>query len=269
MKMLTQCPICSMKDPIRSLLLVDVADNGIIAICCEAGHNSDFFMQTQKFEILFDMGAMAFIDGYHRESVATFAAALERLLEFYVHAVLREQGLEEVEFEKTWKEVNSQSERQLGAFLFVRLLTKKKALQQKYLGEKIGSDNATEFRNKVIHKGYIPTRDEAYKYGEIVFKYMNSIVNDMVSSAWSGITVILEEKNQEIEKKYPKIARHSHPTIISLHQAWFRNQSTLFPVELPATAIELMSESPDFNTALERFEKYYRSFLYPSSLTND
>ena len=39
----------------------------------------------------------------------------------------------------------------------------------------IFDDKQNKFRNSVLHKGMIPTKDESHKFGEYVFNYIRSI----------------------------------------------------------------------------------------------
>lgn len=54
-------------------------------------------LQESKFELLFEMAVIAFIDGYYREVVASLAASIERLYEFYIFAVALNRGITEAE----------------------------------------------------------------------------------------------------------------------------------------------------------------------------
>ena len=71
MKLLISCQKCLTEDKINDLNFVEVemCDDGIYKMKCDKGHQSTIFIQEQKFEILFDLGAMAFMDGYYREAV--------------------------------------------------------------------------------------------------------------------------------------------------------------------------------------------------------
>ena len=68
----------------RGDYLVEVNDDNFYRIECQKGHVTFTYQQQQKFELLFDFGAMALLDGYTREAVASMSAALERFYEFYV-----------------------------------------------------------------------------------------------------------------------------------------------------------------------------------------
>jgi len=138
-----------------------VQDNGIYEITCPVGHRSVTTLSAEKFEILFEIGANAILDGYYREAVSSFAASLERFHEYFISLISLKLGIPDSEFESAWNSIKSQSERQLGAFTFLWLSELKKAPPQ--LANKM-----REFRNDVIHKGKIPTKDEVLVFGNAV-----------------------------------------------------------------------------------------------------
>jgi hypothetical protein len=149
-------------------LIVEITDQNYYQAACPAAHISTISLQAFKFEILFEMGAVALVEGYHREAVANFAASLERFGEFYVELMSLMDQIDPVEFKDTWKLIARQSERQLGAFVFAYLRKNNKTIR--YLSSKM-----TEFRNDVIHKGYIPTFEEVCKYGQSVLSFIDPI----------------------------------------------------------------------------------------------
>lgn len=119
------CMQCAFGDDANSHLpypkYVELRDDGRYEFTCENGHTTVTVLQEQKFEVLFDLGTYAILDGYYREAVASFTSSLERFYEFFIKAALFEDELDEATVAETWKQVSSQSERQLGAFIFVYL----------------------------------------------------------------------------------------------------------------------------------------------------
>jgi hypothetical protein len=132
-------------------------DDGLYKFTCSFGHEGVTVLQQQRFELLFEIGAYAILDGYYREAVSSFTAGIERFYEYALRILLEAKS--EALFENCWKAVASQSERQLGAFIFSW------AAQ---FGEapRIAAASQVELRNRVIHKGLIPTKAEATKYGD-------------------------------------------------------------------------------------------------------
>lgn len=136
-------------------------DDGRYELICPSGHETTTILQQQKFEVLFEIGANAILDGYYREAVSSFTSSLERFYEFSIRVLMETATGSDTLFQTCWSTVSSQSERQLGAFIFLwasQLEAKPTLLPQAMV----------TYRNAVIHKGKIPTRDEAIKYGDAV-----------------------------------------------------------------------------------------------------
>jgi hypothetical protein len=152
----------------------EVEDSGLYKLVCPNGHETVSCIQQLKFEILFDLGAYAILDGYYRDAVASFTAAMERFFEFFVEVQCEKQGIDFETFDATWDRVSSRSERELGAFIIMYLLAMKKP-------PTLLSNNNTKFRNDVIHKGRIPTKEEAIQYGEKVAEVLISLLDELRS----------------------------------------------------------------------------------------
>lgn len=162
MKLLMSCMKCFQEfgKPTDELSFVEFCDDGRYEFTCSHGHKTITLLQQQKFEILFEIGAYAILDGYYREAVSSFTSSLERFYEFCVK-VFMINSISVETFESCWKKIANQSERQLGAYIFLWAFHFKEY-------PNLLSTSQTEFRNKVIHKGKIPTNEEALKYGNVV-----------------------------------------------------------------------------------------------------
>jgi hypothetical protein len=99
---------------------------------------------------------LAFIDGYYREAVSTAGVALERFYEFYLRAATAQRALSKEGFEAFWVSVAAQSERQLGAMMLLHAMEKSSV--------KLPDDGWRKRRNRVVHKGVFPTRQEAHAF---------------------------------------------------------------------------------------------------------
>ena len=193
---------------------VELRDDGRYEFTCEKGHTTVTVVQEQKFEVLFDLGAYAIIDGYYREAISSFTSSLERFYEFFIKACLFEEGLDKEVFEITWKNVSQQSERQLGAFIFLYCKSFSKSpvlLHQKQI----------KLRNDVIHKGKIPTREEAIAYGDSVLNVIRPIIklvkNEFPNGVQSTVINHLMESRKANENENQQIGTMSIATIISLN----------------------------------------------------
>lgn len=167
MRLLIPCMQCFQEfgKPTEEFSHVEFRDDGRYEIQCSFGHETTTILQQQKFEVLFDIGAHAIIDSYYREAVSSFTSSLERFYEFSLRVFLENSSKSDALFQSSWKRVVSQSERQLGAFVFLWASNFKEPPE-------LLSNAQVSFRNDVIHKGKIPTRDEAIKYGNSVLSVL-------------------------------------------------------------------------------------------------
>lgn len=174
MKLPINCLQCQ-NSQILAEVEFEFIDDGRYEFTCSKGHVSTTLLQQQKFEILFEIGAYAINDGYYREAISSFTSALERFYEFFIKVICVSKGNDWPEIVNTWKAIASQSERQLGAFILLYHLEhgKKPSLL---------SRSKNEFRNSVIHKGKIPTKQEAINYGQSVLDLVRPIIEDLRKS---------------------------------------------------------------------------------------
>jgi hypothetical protein len=96
---------------------VDFFDDGIAFVECRLGHKTAMIVQSSKTEILLSSAADALSRGYTFEAVASAAAALERFYEFALRVFFNAHNKSTDRFAEFFKEMSSQSERQLGAFM--------------------------------------------------------------------------------------------------------------------------------------------------------
>lgn len=150
----------------KESILCEIEDDGVYRAECRHGHKILSVLQNLKYEILFESGATAMLVGFRREAVASFYVALERFLEFGIRVLLRYQSVPDVDVNKAWSGMANQSQRQLGAFLLAYLMVFKEPFQR--------IEDLAELRNKIVHQGYIPTRDEAKGFGRRVFDIIES-----------------------------------------------------------------------------------------------
>ena len=165
MKMPLICAEC-MHDDVASANFIassELNDNSIYEVRCPKGHQSYVVLQQQKFELLFDIGACALLDGYHREAVSSFTSSLERFREFFIRASFLQNENTLNDIEEVWKQVAKHSERQLGAYVAVYMR------ECGTVPPLLNSKNI-EFRNNVVHRGKIPQRSESIAYGEAILE---------------------------------------------------------------------------------------------------
>ena len=206
MKILISCSECLLNSfpDIEKLQVVYssyelINDSGAYKVECPQGHTTSFASQELKFEILFEIGFFAISDGYYREAVNSFTSALERFYEFYIKVISAKNGVLLSEYEKMWKPLSKQSERQLGAFTICYFLENK-------VSPLLLNQKKTEFRNEVIHKGKIPTRTEAMDYGKAIASLILPIIKDLLEKDYEIVSSFIVAELSE------KLKVHSHTT---------------------------------------------------------
>ncbi len=165
---------------------VALGDTPIYEGTCPNGHAVRQIIANPKFELLFESGVRALQDGYFREAVSSFASALERFYEFLMQSHFVDENSHKLPetFSATWKTLSKQSERQIGAFSMLYLLefgTPAPLIDVKFvrsLKVDLGVDgnDPVNFRNIVVHQGYVPKREQAIAYGEIVNRYVHDML---------------------------------------------------------------------------------------------
>jgi hypothetical protein len=230
MKLRISCMQCFQEQghPSDEMMAVEMRDDGLYSMVCEKGHTTVRALQQQKFEILFDIGAMALLDGYPREAITAMAAALERFYEFYVRVICIKHEVDQTLINESWKLVENQSERQFGAYVFASLLELKKACpvtiedeQPNLSGISKGDTRKWKaFRNAVVHKGYIPSTIEAQAYGNIVFRHIKQLLQELSVTCTEQLrkaTVFhLSRARANVASSQQVVSTMSIPTLISL-----------------------------------------------------
>jgi len=233
---------------------VEFRDDGRYETTCLKGHVSIVVLQAQKFEVLFDIGAYAIRDGYYREAVTSFHASLERFYEFFIKVVLPDKGGDEKVLQRSLKLANL-SERQLGGFIF--LYTNEFGNSPTLLQDRrIGSKDAVNFRNAVVHQGKIPSAQEARQYGQIILDLIRPLLQDIKQKYPNGLqATIFSHLNEGRGDTKGMVGTMSVPTIISLVDRgddWNKRSLEKAIQELPRWQDILpKGENQNFQTAVE------------------
>lgn len=196
--------------------LTEINDENLYEFICPRGHKSFSQLSEEKFILLFDLGALALLDGYTKEAVSTFASSYERFIEFCIKVICIDKSVPVDSFLTTWKTMTKQSERQIGAFYILQLL---EFGETKY----IIPEKRSNFRNKVIHQGYIPKSDEAIEYGEYILSTIDSILIELKNKAPESLHkanfLRIAENGTKIGENV-SLSTSTMPTIISNRESW-------------------------------------------------
>lgn len=177
-------------------IIADYYDEALAYIECSKGHKSAILLQSQKFEVLLESAANALIEGYTLEAASSLSSAYERFFEFAINVYCKKNNTSKEALSETFKQVSKQSERQVGGFLFLHLLT----FGTHYtLNKKI-----PELRNKVIHQGYIPTPEEVANLGDLIYNEISTITTLIKSSLSNEIQQVVMDTVQRRNEKIPQ-----------------------------------------------------------------
>lgn len=168
----------------RTLYRVELQDDRLYWLTCRQGHKTATILQEQRFEVLSGVAANAIVDGYYREAVASFTSALERFYEFYIEVMARKSTIAPEQFAAGWKLIDRQSERQLGAYVMLYLREQGKP-------PPMLSNKLMEFRNSVIHRGKIPTRQQALSYGQAVIDVVAPVLDELKAHEFDHVMAVV------------------------------------------------------------------------------
>lgn len=191
----------------------ELLNDGVYTVHCPKGHTGKVVLANLHFELLFDLGINAIGDGYYREAVASITASLERYYEFFVKTVWRAQGIAFEIIDKNWKEMSNQSERQLGAYI----------VSYSYAFGEVAPlmDNSmTKFRNSVIHKGELPTREKTVKYAGGILALIDESLSNLQAKYLEVVEATFEHyaPHYEPADENENVLTINHPTIIRANE---------------------------------------------------
>lgn len=213
MKIKFQCNKCFI-ERVSTYDFVQVRDEDLYQYRCSKGHENLYFLKNEKFELLMESAIYAIQDGYYREAISSFSSSLERLQEYIIKVIFRKYNSSDKIFDSAWKKVSKQSERQLGAFIFLYVK------EFKRLPDNL-TDNERSFRNSIIHKGKFPTYEETLKYGQRILDITYNNLFEVRESLENIIRNISEEKQQLMLKKFEELGvdpfTHLSKNSINIH----------------------------------------------------
>jgi len=193
------CPTCAQaQGGIGNWFVETIREDGLYTGKCPDGHDLLLATQTLPHEMLFEIALNAIHDGYYREAVSSFTASMERFFEFAIKVIAAKHGVTPQAFADAWKIVSKQSERQIGAYVFLYLLE---------FGARplLLSNNMTELRNDVIHKGKLLERKEALTFGHAVNEVIQEAVRQLRSTHLDQVNAVLGQHVAKIAEKMGNI----------------------------------------------------------------
>lgn len=207
MKTFSTCFVCQ-----DHQFSIGEVDADLIAVCvCPYGHKTIVKLSTHLCDTLYSSAVYAFSRDCLSESVMSFAAALERSFEMFTKITLHKEGITFNEIDNFWKELSSQSERQYGAFCsqFLKVLNKPWKADQRM----------TEFRNKVVHKGYIASTEEVTNYAKYITETLYKILRHLHKHFEQECRDLYAHEFSKSLKKYFELMKLHNAKSASLHSS--------------------------------------------------
>lgn len=215
MRINISCPQCAQAAGGFAVFHVDeIREDGLYTGKCPRGHDLLVATQTLRHEMLFEIALNAIVDGYRREAISSFAAAIERFFEFAIGVLAQNRGVSAPVFAAAWKAVAVQSERQLGAFTFLYTVS---------FGEvpRLLTDRMVKLRNDVIHRGMLPEQEQVLEFGAAAYEVIQTGVRKLRAVCFDNVNAALSEHVGEIAEKmgsaYPRTFQVT-PTALNVIQ---------------------------------------------------
>lgn len=182
----------------RSLIEGEVNSDFIVEYNCNKGHQYLTYYSLEHFDLLYLAGLDSFVKGCYSESVMSFTVSLERMYEFFIKIILFNKFKDLNRIDSYWKNLKNLSERQFGAFCTL------------YFNETGNTwtinNNMISFRNSVIHKGKISSKEETTKYAEYVTDLLSNLVVFLRTNYLDSINTLSEHRLSEIRIKGENMA---------------------------------------------------------------
>ena len=187
--------------------------------------------------MLFDIALNAIVDRYYRKSVSSFAASVERYYEFAIRVLAKNRHIAPDIFDTSWKMVAAQSERQLGAYVFLYTVS---------FGEVPVSlsTKMVQLRNNVIHKGALPNLPEVLSFGEASYDLIQKGIQKLRAACLDDVNnQLVENMRNTVDKlgnQFPRTTQVT-PTALNVIQDIsrgyrpFQQVLTAYGVESPPT----------------------------------
>lgn len=174
MKVVAPCFKCNEEFGIISLFLEN-HNNEICEFTCDNGHKNYVIIQNENYDLLYESGIIALLDGYYRECVMNISSSLECFYEYVILLLIfSNNGNDYKNAIKFYKRISKRSECREGAFY---------GLCRAYLKDDLFiNDKTKKVRNDVIHNGIYPTYDESFVFSKEICQFINNCYNKIINT---------------------------------------------------------------------------------------
>jgi hypothetical protein len=215
MRINISCPQCAQAAGGFAVFhLEEIREDGLYTGKCPRGHDLLVATQTLRHEMLFEIALNAIVDGYRREAISSFAAAVERFFEFAIGVLARNRGVSAPVFAAAWKAVAVQSERQLGAYTFLYTVSFDEV-------PRLLNESMVKLRNDTVHRGMVPNQKQVIDFGSAAYEVIQSGTRKLRSACLDDVNAALKDHVGEIGKKMGSVYPRSFqvtPTALNVIQ---------------------------------------------------
>ena len=137
---------------------------------CPKGHSFIIYNLSDKYRTIFDEAIMQLQDGFYNNAVLNAYTSLEEFMKFYIKFKMYIAG-KDIKSIFNFIESISQSENKKGAFMLCYFDDFNSILSKNEFNK------FSTLRNKIIHDCKFIEFEEAYKYCENIYIFINKIIN--------------------------------------------------------------------------------------------
>lgn len=172
MKLPLICAKCMQENIVKPRItaIVELKDDGRYEITCRKGHSSITFCNNKSLKYFWYWRLRNRWWVLSRSGFVIYFC-FRKILRVFIKVVCISKNIDWIKTLEAWKEVSNQSERQLGAFIFLHL---------QETGNKpiLLCNNKIKLRNEVIHKGKIPSKDQSIDYGQAILDVVRPLLKN-------------------------------------------------------------------------------------------
>ena len=205
MRIEIHCPECGLEH--RFVLHLLPKNDCAYELKCPRGHTFMANVLYHEFQKLFEIAIDSLANQQYRESIGSFAASYERFMELFIRIVMRAAAIDSNLVVSAWKKIEKQSERQLGAFIYLYMVEFKQM-------PPLLNDKLVNVRNRVIHQGYFPDEKECMSYGKSVLQCIQNTIGLIYSSEKLRDELIKAiNENGDFSQHGPRLHYYAYPLI--------------------------------------------------------
>lgn len=206
---------------------------------CPNQHKIHGIIHAPKFELFLTCGAEALIREYPVEACFNFTLARENLFIYAIRVMLGDKFNDD--YKKTFTKL---SERILGGFgsLYTLNFNSTFDIEKRMSFKKLGTkekQTIINFRNDIVHKGTIPSLEEASEYGQIIYNETKEIIESLTTKFKIGFFVPFATDSSSTHESLSEVNNNDYSRTDITPFLIFNSHEYIFSKTLPDSAANL------------------------------